>query len=116
MALRDELAGAVVVLRLRTPTVIRPDDRRGIEPWLATNLPLLTGHLGLLAEQAGAGRDVVADYATNASTRTRRASCSGLAPSGSLRRWSSPLAELEALARPWGGAGFDVLAYGERRG
>jgi putative protease len=116
MALRDELAGQGVALRLRTPTVIRPDDRRGIEPWLATNLPLLTGHLGLLAEQAGAGRDVVADYATNAfnphtARELFRLGARRITPSVELTA-----AELEELVRPWGGAGFDVLAYGRTEG
>ena len=53
------------MLRLRTPTIVRPEDRRGITKWLDTGLPLLSGHLGLVAEFGRAGRDVVADYAVN---------------------------------------------------
>lgn len=115
-ALRDELAASGVMLRLRTPTVIRPDDRGALEPWLATNLPLLTGHLGLVAEQGGMGRDVVADYATNtfnphAARELFRVGARRITPSVELT-----LGELESLVRPWGGAGFDVLIYGRTEG
>jgi putative protease len=65
-ALADELAAIGVVLRLRTPTVVRPAERRFVDKWLAAGFPLLSGHLGLVAELGGAGRDVVADYAVNA--------------------------------------------------
>ena len=115
-ALRDELALQGVKLRLRTPTVVRPDDRRALEPWLATNLPLLTGHLGLLAEQGAAGRDVVADYATNtfnphSARELFRLGARRITPSVELTA-----TELGALVSPWVGAGFDVLVYGRTEG
>jgi putative protease len=116
MALRDELAARGVALRLRTPTVVRPDDRRALAPWLATNLPLLTGHLGILAEQGSIGRDVVADYATNAfnphtARELFRLGAGRITPSVELTA-----AELQELVEPWSGAGFDVLVYGRTEG
>ena len=36
-----------------------------MQKWLDLGLPLLSGHLGLVAELSRAGRDVVADYAVN---------------------------------------------------
>ncbi|HEY2163890.1 MAG TPA: U32 family peptidase, partial [Gemmatimonadaceae bacterium] len=64
-ALGDRLAAAGVTLRLRTPTIVRPEDRRSMAKWLDSGLPLLSGHLGLVSEWGRAERDVVADYATN---------------------------------------------------
>ncbi|HEY7233030.1 MAG TPA: U32 family peptidase, partial [Gemmatimonadaceae bacterium] len=64
-ALAESLGARGVSLRLRTPTIVRPEERRGITKWLDSGLPLLCGHLGLVAEFARAGRDVVADYAVN---------------------------------------------------
>lgn len=115
-ALRDELAELGIALRLRTPTIVRPEDRRALEPWLATNLPLLTGHLGLLSEQGAAGRDVVADYATNAfnphaARELFRVGACRITPSVELTA-----AEIEELSKPWAGAGFDVLIYGRTEG
>ncbi len=116
MKLRDELAALGVSLRIRTPTVVRPDDRRALEPWLATGLPLLTGHLGLLAEQGAVGHDVVADYAVNAfnphtARELFRLGASRITPSIELTT-----AEIEALVAPWNGRGFELLVYGRTEG
>src|SRR5690242_8783817 len=64
-ALSAELAERSIVLRLRTPTIVRPEERKSIDKWLALDLPLLSGHAGLVAELGAVGRDVVADYAVN---------------------------------------------------
>ena len=64
-ALQERLTERGVSLRLRTPTIVRPEERRSIQKWLDLGLPLLSGHLGLVAELAQEGRDVVADYAVN---------------------------------------------------
>jgi putative protease len=116
LALRDELAARGVKLRLRTPSVVRPDDRRSLEPWLATGLPLLTGHLGLLADAGATGRDVVADYATNCfnphtARELFRLGASRITPSVELTA-----AEMKELVAPWNGAGFEVLVYGRPEG
>src|SRR5207237_10315012 len=63
--LASELAERKVKFRLRTPTIVRPEDRRDIEKWLKLDVSFLSGHLGLIAELARAGRNVTADYAVN---------------------------------------------------
>ncbi|HWC72404.1 MAG TPA: U32 family peptidase, partial [Gemmatimonadales bacterium] len=63
--LAAELSRRGVTLRIRTPTIVRPADRKHVEKWLALGTPLVSGHLGMVAELAGQGRDVVADYAVN---------------------------------------------------
>ncbi|HEX5829778.1 MAG TPA: U32 family peptidase, partial [Gemmatimonadaceae bacterium] len=45
-ALAAELAAGGVTLRLRTPSVVRPEERRTLDKWLALGLPLLSGHAG----------------------------------------------------------------------
>src|SRR5687768_5722646 len=65
LKLADELRGNGVALRLRLPTIVRPEERSSLDKWLNLGLPLSTGHVGLVAELGGAGRDVVADYAVN---------------------------------------------------
>jgi putative protease len=114
--LRDELAAKGVTLRLRTPTIVRPEDRRALAPWLATDLPLLTGHIGLLADESAAGRDVIADYAINCfnahtARELFRLGAKRLTPSVELTA-----AEIAELVEAWGGAGFDVLVYGRTEG
>src|SRR5512134_3116899 len=49
-ALGDEVASLGKVLRLRTPTIVRPEDRKGIDRYLALGTPITSGHLGLVAE------------------------------------------------------------------
>lgn len=114
--LAESFAARGVTVRLRTPTVVRPDDRSRLEPWLALGLPILTGHLGLLADLAAEGRDVVADYAVNCfNPHTARV----LWELGARR--ITPSVELTAdevasVIAPWGGAGFDVLIFGRPEG
>jgi putative protease len=64
-ALAQELEGREVTLRLRTPTIVRPVERRVVQKWLDVGLPVLSGHIGLVAELGADGRDVVADYGVN---------------------------------------------------
>jgi len=47
-----ELSERGVTLRLRTPTIVRPEDRKHVEKWLALGTPLVSGHLGMVAELA----------------------------------------------------------------
>jgi putative protease len=115
-ALADELRSAGVTLRLRTPTIVRPDDRAALDKWLALELPILSGHLGLIAELSRAGRDVVADYAVNAFNQVTAAEIFRL---GATRITSSielTTDEIDALVRPWNGDGFDTLIYGRPEG
>jgi putative protease len=96
--------------------VVRPAERKKLEKWLALGTPLLSGHLGLLAELAAAGRDVHADYATNvfnvATARELFAlGARGIAPSVELTA-----DEIADVVAPWGGAGFEVFLHGRPEG
>jgi putative protease len=115
-ALREELAGQGVGLRLRTPTIVRPEERRRLDKWLALDLPLLSGHLGLLAEFGGAGRDVIGDYATNVFNEHTAALLFELGARRLVASIELTTEELGQLTAPWQGAGFDVLVYGRPEG
>ncbi len=114
--LAAELATVGVSLRLRLPSIVRPEERPDLQKWLDLSLPLLTGHAGLAVELAGEGRDVVADYAVNvfnqhtASEFLRR----------SVRRIAVSLEltveEILDVVAPWSGRRFDVLVYGRPEG
>jgi len=115
-ALREELAAAGVTLRLRTPTIVRPEERKRLDKWLALELPLLTGHLGLLAEFGGAGRDVIADYATNAFNQHTADLLFELGASRLVASIELTTEEIGQLNDPWRGRNFDVLVYGRTEG
>ena len=115
-ALAAELSAAGVVLRIRTPTIVRPAERRSIGKWLDLGLPLLSGHLGLVDELARAGRDVVADYAVNC---FNAATAAELFRIGARRITASvelTADELAQVVAPWEGRGFDVLVFGRPEG
>ncbi|HSA55138.1 MAG TPA: U32 family peptidase, partial [Gemmatimonadaceae bacterium] len=115
-ALAAEVAAAGARLRLRTPTVVRPEDRRGLDKWLALDVPLLSGHVGLACELAHAGRDVVADYAVNCFNPHTAAQ---LFIRGVRRITASvelTTEELRDLVAPWSGTGFEIMIYGRPEG
>jgi putative protease len=114
--LADELATLGVTLRIRTPSIVRPEDRRVVDKWLALGLPIVSGHIGLAIELAKQGRDVVADYAVNCFNQHTAShlfaqSIGRIVPSIELTT-----EELGALVAPWEGRGFDVLVYGRPEG
>jgi putative protease len=115
-ALAEELAAQGVTLRLRTPTIARPEERRTVQKWLDLGLPLLSGHLGLVAEQARAGRDVIADYAVNCFNQHTAAELFRLGARRITLSVELTTDELLAVAAPWEGDGFDVLLYGRPEG
>ena len=115
LALRDELAEKGCKLRLRTPSIVRPEDRRQLEPWLATDLPLLAGHSGLVHEY-GSRRDVIADYAVNAFNQHSAATLFSIGASRIVLSIELTLEEIADLVKPWQGAGFDVFVYGRPEG
>ena len=115
-ALREELAAAGIALRLRTPTIVRPEERKRLDKWLALDLPLLTGHLGLLAEFGEAGRDVIADYATNVFNQHTAQLLFELGASRLVASIELTIEELGQLTDPWRGRNFDVLVYGRTEG
>jgi putative protease len=114
--LADELRSMGVVLRLRTPTIVRPEERRTLDKWLDLDLPLLSGHLGLVAELSAQGRDVVADYGVNCFNAHTAAAYFRLGATRIVASIELTAAELEAVVAPWQGAGFDVLVYGRPEG
>ena len=116
VALGEELAAQGVAFRLRTPTIVRPEERRDMNRWLDLGLPLLSGHLGLVASLGGQGRDVVADYATNCFNQH---SASVLFERGARRIVLSvelTVGEIASVVAPWSGRGFDVVVYGRPEG
>lgn len=115
-ALARELSERGTGFRLRTPTIVRPEDRPSLEKWLALDVPVLTGHVGLACELASAGRDVVADYAINCFNEHTAAE---LFARGIRRITASvelTVDELRALVAPWAGQGFEILVYGRPEG
>jgi U32 family peptidase len=115
-ALATELAEQGIMLRVRTPTIVRPEERRSVEKWLDLELPLLSGHLGLVAELARRGCDVVADYAVNCFNQHTAAELFRLGARRITLSVELTTDELLAVAAPWEGEGFDVLLYGRPEG
>ncbi|MFL5563110.1 MAG: DUF3656 domain-containing protein [Gemmatimonadaceae bacterium] len=116
VALRDELATRGVAFRLRTPSIVRPEERPQVQKWLDLGIPLLSGHLGLVAELGGAGRDVVADYAVNCFNQHTAAELFKLGAQRLTLSLELTTDEMQETAEPWHGAGFDVFLYGRPEG
>ncbi len=115
-ALADELRADGVALRLRTPTIVRPDERRTIQKWLDLGLPMVSGHVGLVAELAGGSRDVIADYAVNCFNQHTAAELFRLGASRLMLSLELTTDEMLTVSAPWEGAGFDVFLYGRPEG
>jgi len=115
-ALESKLSDRGVSLRLRTPTIVRPDDRRGIKKWLDLGLPIQTGHLGLVHELSSAGSDVVADYAVNVFNQHSAAEVFRLGAKRIIASVELTTDELSQLVAPWDGRGFEVFVYGRTEG
>ena len=115
-ALADELRERGVMLRLRTPTIVRPEERRTIQKWLDLGLPMMSGHLGLVAELGREGRDVVADYAVNCFNQHTARELFKLGARRVVLSIELTTDEMLALSEPWEGTGFDVFLYGRPEG
>jgi U32 family peptidase len=115
-ALAEELAAQGVTLCLRTPTIVRPEERRTVQKWLDLGLPILSGHIGLVAELSRGGRDVIADYAVNCFNQHTAAELFRLGARRIALSVELTTDELLAVAAPWEGDGFDVLLYGRPEG
>src|SRR6185312_12143639 len=108
VALGEELAARGVAFRLRTPTIVRPEERRDVDRWLDLGIPLLSGHTGLLAALSSQGRDVIADYAVNCFNQHTAAV---LFEHGARRIVLSvelTANEIADVVAPWSGRGFDT--------
>ena len=115
--LATELSQRGVTFRLRTPTIVRPADRKHVEKWLALGTPLVSGHLGMVAELGGAqGRDVVADYAVNIFNQHSAAEVFRLGARRIVLSVELTGDEMAQVAEPWEAQGFEVFAYGRPEG
>ena len=114
--LAAELKEKGTTLRLRTPTIVRPEDRPQLEKWLALDLPLLSGHVGLIAELSRAGRDVIADYAVNCFNPHTAAELFRLGAQRLTASVELTADEIAALVAPWDGDAFDVVIFGRPEG
>jgi putative protease len=115
-SLHEELSARGVTLRIRTPSIVRPEERRAVDRWLDLGLPVLTGHLGLMAELGESGRDVVADYAVNCFNQHTAAEYFRLGAKRIVLSVELTVEEAAAVAAPWRGAGFDVVMHGRPEG
>jgi putative protease len=115
-ALAESLASRGIDFRLRTPTIVRPEERRQLDKWLALGTPILSGHLGLVAELAAAGRDVVADYAVNCFNQHTADEIFGLGASRIALSIELTTEEIAAVVAPRDGRRFDALVYGRPEG
>ena len=115
-ALASELAESGATLRVRTPTIVRPEDRRSVQPWLDLGLPVLSGHLGLVAELAAEGRDVVADYAVNCFNGHAARELFAVGARRITASVELTAEEIAQLVAPWHGAGFEVFLFGRPEG
>lgn len=115
-ALTEELRARGVTLRLRTPTIVRPEESRVVQKWLDLGSPLVSGHLGLVAELGRAGRDVVADYAVNCFNQHTARELFSLGARRIVLSIELTTDEMLAIAAPWEGSGFDVFLYGRPEG
>ncbi|HEY4305622.1 MAG TPA: DUF3656 domain-containing protein [Gemmatimonadaceae bacterium] len=115
-ALEERLRERGITLRLRTPTIVRPEDRKAVQKWLDLGLPLLSGHVGLVHEFGANGRDVTADYAVNAFNAHTAAEIFRLGARRIVASVELTTDELQQLVAPWDGTGFDVFLYGRPEG
>jgi putative protease len=119
-ALHEQLAERGIPLRIRTPSVVRPEVRRAVDKWLDLGLPLLSGHLGLVAElgRAGAGtaRNVIADYSVNCFNQHTAAEYFRLGATRIVLSVELTVEEMLAVSAPWRGVGFDVVVHGRPEG
>src|SRR5262249_2976242 len=106
-ALAEEMRQREVGFRLRTPTIVRPEDRAALDKWLTLGLPLMTGHVGLAAELSRRGSDVVCDYAANCFNPHTAAELFRIGARRVTASVELTADEISALVAPWGGDGFD---------
>ncbi len=114
--LAADLAIIGIAFRIRTPSIVRPEDRAVLDKWLALDLPVVSGHVGLVVELASKGRDVIADYSVNCfnqhtASRLFSHGVRRIVPSIELTT-----DEMGALMAPYQGRGFDVMIYGRPEG
>jgi collagenase-like PrtC family protease len=87
-----------------------------VDRYLALETPIASGHLGLVAELAAQGRDVVADYGVNCFNPHTARELFGLGAARVVLSVELTADEMGEVAEPWGGRGFDVFMYGRPEG
>ncbi|HMI58840.1 MAG TPA: DUF3656 domain-containing protein [Gemmatimonadaceae bacterium] len=115
-ALASAMSARGISFRLRTPTIVRPAERKHLDKWFALNTAILTGHLGLLAELAREGRDVVGDYALNCFNQHTGDELFALGASRLVLSVELTGDEIAAVIAPRDGRGYDTLIYGRPEG
>ena len=115
-ALAEELKAAGIELRLRTPTIVRPEERRVTQKWLDLGMRIVSGHVGLVAELSKDGRDVIADYAVNCFNQHTAAELFRFGARRIMLSLELTTDEMLAVSAPWEGADFDVFLYGRPEG
>jgi putative protease len=115
-ALAGELRERGVSLRLRTPTIVRPEERRVVQKWLDLGLPMVSGHLGLVDELGRQGRSVIADYAVNCFNQHTARELFSRGAKRIVLSIELTTDEMLQLSAPWDGEGFDVFLYGRPEG
>ena len=115
-ALAHAMTARGIAFRLRTPTIVRPEERRHLDKWLALGTPILTGHLGLLAELARESRDVVGDYSLNCFNQHTADELFALGASRLVLSVELTSEEIADVTRSRHGVGFDTLVYGRPEG
>jgi putative protease len=105
-----------LTLRLRTPTIVRSGERPFVQKWLDVGLPVLSGHLGIVAELGAAGRDVVADYAVNCFNQHTAAEVLRLGARRVTLSVELTVEEMLAVVQPFPHRPFEVFVYGRPEG
>ena len=115
-ALQEDLTGQGITFRLRTPTIVRPEDRAAASKWLSLMTPIQTGHLGLLSELGAEGRDITGDYALNVFNQHTAAEYFALGASALTLSIELTVDEMLAVSAPWKGSGFEAVVFGRPEG
>lgn len=113
---RQEAVRRLLALRAESARVARARRQAEIDAALALGTPLQSGHLGLVAELGGQGRDVVADYALNCFNAHTAAELFRLGARHVALSVELTAAEMAQVVAPWGGRGFEVFAHGRPEG
>jgi putative protease len=87
-----------------------------LDKWLALETAVVSGHVGLVAELAAQGRDVVADYGVNCFNQFTAAELFRLGAHRIVLSIELTSEEMAEVSAPWRGRGFEVFAYGRPEG
>jgi U32 family peptidase len=114
--LQEDLTAQGITFRLRTPTIVRPEDRPAASKWLSLMTPIQTGHLGLLSELGAEGRDITGDYALNVFNQHTAAEYFSLGARALTLSVELTVDEMLTVSAPWKGTGFEAVVFGRPEG